>query len=57
LQRSAQTWADKQTCSSCHHQALGTFAVATPDGLTALALAQQYGYTHFTQLLRSAGAR
>jgi hypothetical protein len=27
---------------------------ATPGGLTALALAQQYGYTHFTQLLRSA---
>jgi ankyrin repeat protein len=27
LQRSAQTWIDKQTCSSCHHQALGTLAV------------------------------
>jgi hypothetical protein len=24
LQRSAQTWIEKQTCSSCHHQALGT---------------------------------
>lgn len=27
LQRSAQTWIEKQTCSSCHHQALGTLAV------------------------------
>ena len=29
MQRSAQTWIEKQTCSSCHHQALGTFAVLT----------------------------
>ncbi|HYT69293.1 MAG TPA: ankyrin repeat domain-containing protein [Vicinamibacterales bacterium] len=29
LQRSAQTWIEKQTCSSCHHQALGTLAVVT----------------------------
>jgi ankyrin repeat protein len=27
LQRSAQTWIEKQTCSSCHHQGLGTLAV------------------------------
>lgn len=36
LQKSAQIWIDKQTCSSCHHQALGTFAVlaARDRGLT-----------------------
>src|SRR6476646_6304363 len=27
LQSSAQTWIEKRTCPSCHHQALGTLAV------------------------------
>jgi ankyrin repeat protein len=42
LQRSAQMWIDKQTCSSCHHQALGTFAVLA---------ARDRGFTIDQQLL------